>query len=196
MSVLSRVITGSSTILPNPDEESHEAVLETRGLNSVVTKTYDTLAGKQRRPCGQYTRYDTSVRAKIAKFAVSHGNRAAVVNFSREMGHPISESTIRGFKKEFVSAVNKGMEPDDIVELCHRKRGRPLLLSDELDLKVQGYLKKLRIAGGIVNHTIAIAVGKGIVNYHSPSLLIENGGTLDLTYKWAESLMKRMDLVR
>ena len=48
----------------------------------------------------------------------------------------------------------------------------------------------------MVNRTIVIAVGHGIANYHDPSLLVENGGTLEITRKWVESLMKRINLVK
>ena len=50
----------------------------------------------------------------------------------------------------------------------------------------------MRIAGRIVNRTIAIASIKGIVKSHDPSLL----NYFDLSPSWARSLLKRMNFVR
>jgi hypothetical protein len=47
-----------------------------------------------------------------------------------------------------------------------------------------------------VNRSIAIATAKGVVKAHNPSLLAENGGSVSLGRKWAESLFKRMNFVK
>lgn len=57
-------------------------------------------------------------------------------------------------------------------------------------------MRKLRVAGGIVNRSITIAGAQGIVNFHDPSLLVQNGGVLELSRKLAEAIMKLMGLVR
>ena len=61
---------------------------------------------------------------------------------------------------------------------------------------MQAYVRKLRAAGTPVNRSIVIAAARGMVMHHSPSLLPEHGGNLELGRKWAESLMSRMGLVR
>ena len=61
---------------------------------------------------------------------------------------------------------------------------------------VQGYVLSLRGHGGVINRTIALSAAKGIVEFHDATLLVENGGHINLTQKWAESLLTRMNMVR
>ena len=57
-----------------------------------------------------------------------------------------------------------------------KKRGRPLLLGEELDTAVKNYIKAVRDAGGVINTSITIATG--IVRKTDRSLLLENGGPI------------------
>ena len=47
-------------------------------------------------------------------------------------------------------------------EIPEKKRGRPCLLSDELDKQVQSYLLQLRDNGSVVNTNVAIACALGL----------------------------------
>ena len=182
--------------LPNPEEEGTKASSsETRAVNAVVEAVYDSATNRKRKR-GSYNYYEAPLRAKIAKHACMHGNKAAAMAFSRQTGKCIPESTVRGIKKRYLTELKKVQDPGLIEELQHRNRGHPLLLEEYLDRRVQIYIKKLRLAGGVVNRSIVLAVAHGIVNHHEPSLLAVNGGSLILSRKWAESLMKRMGLVR
>ena len=77
--------------------------------------------------------------------------------FSRELQRPLSESTVRGFKKAYYSELKKVKDPDKVQELPHGARGKPNKLGD-LDQKVQAYIRKLRAAGTPVSRSIVIAV--------------------------------------
>ena len=50
---------------------------------------------------GRYSQYTPELRAKIGKFALKHGNAAAVRHFQAELGHEIPESTIRGMQDKY-----------------------------------------------------------------------------------------------
>jgi len=63
-----------------------------------------------------------------------------------------------------------------------------------LDEQVQNYIRKLRMCGGIVNQTVVVSAATGILRSHDPSLLKENGGHIDFSRKWSESIMQRMGL--
>ena len=89
---------------------------------------------------------------------------------------------MRGFKKAYYSELKKVKEPDKVLELLHGEPGQPKKLGD-LDQKVQAYIRKLRAAGTPVNRSIVIAADRGIVMHHSPSLLPEHGGNLELGRK-------------
>ena len=134
------------------------------------------------------------MRAKMDRFAAENGNKRAVEKFSRELKRPLSQNTVRGFKKAYYSELKKVKDPDMISELMHGARGRPVKLGD-LDQKLQVYISKLRPAGTPVNCSIVTAAARGMVVYHNPSLLPERGRKLELGRKWAESLMSRMGLV-
>ena len=71
-------------------------------------------------------------------------------------------------------------EAMDINELSDEKRGRKLMLGEELDKQVQSYLLDL-CCNGVVNSSITIAVAQGIVTNYDSNLLFENGGHVTLT---------------
>ena len=74
-----------------------------------------------------------------------------------------------------------------------KKRGRPLLLGDELDKQVQSYVRATRDGKGAVTTTVnvVLAAGKAIVQHHNKSLSNENGGPINL-----RSLLERMNFVK
>ena len=71
-----------------------------------------------------------------------------------------------------------------------------MLLGDDLDIKVQMYLKKVREGGGVVSARIAMAAARGIVLTCDRSLLVEFGGHVELSKLWAYSLLDRMKFVQ
>ena len=169
---LVRTKSPTKPYLPDPSkEESDKDALEVEAANQCVEKEL----GRKRR--GTYSYYDPELRAKTGKYAATSGNAAAVRKFSEQLGKPISESTVRGFKKAYCSALSESRSAEPITRLEHRLRGRPLLLGD-LDSNVQQYVRKLRLAGGIVNRAIVIAAATGIVEHNNPALLHTHGGTV------------------
>ena len=73
---------------------------------------------------------------------------------------------------------------------------KKLLSGEQLDSKVQFFIKSVRDSGRVVNFAIVRAAAKGIVLSHDRSLLFENGGHIELTKSWAKSLLKRMNMVK
>ena len=148
----------------------------------------------QRRKRGSYNRYDDQTRAKIARYSSEHGNKAAAEKFSNELGHVVSESTVRNMMT-YLSVLKIEKDPDIIQSLPHAARGRPLMLR-EYDKDVTHYIKSLREAGGIVNRSIIIAATTGIVSHKNSGLLKEHGGPIDLGRSWAESFLRRNGYVK
>ena len=181
--------------LPDPTRElTKKKELEVANTNKRVAEAMESQPCRRKRS-GSYTYYPPKLRAKIGRFAAESGNKAAVEKFSKELGKPVSESTVRGFKKKYYEASKGNQTGEPIARLEHGLRGRPLKLGD-LDSNVQDYLKKLRVAGGVVNRAIVIAAAKGIVEHHNPAMLYEHGGTVELGKKWADSLLSRMNFVK
>ena len=154
----------------------------------------EQLIKNRKRPCSHYY-YDPELRAKIGKFAATSGNKAAVEKFSKELGRPVSESTVRGMKKAYYIALKHKKDGEPITRLEHGLRGWPLLLGD-LDAHVQEYIRKLRLAGCIVNRAIVIAAATGVVQHNNPAILSAHGGPLELGKKWADSILLRMGFVK
>ena len=89
-------------------------------------------------------------------------------------------------------------EEDDltVTSLPAKKLGRPLLLGEELERKIQLYLKAIRESGGVVNTAIALGAARGIILKLNRTMLLENGGHVDLTKAWARGLLGRMGYVK
>ena len=105
-----------------------------------------TSIGSKRTERGPYKQYSASVRAKIGKHASHHGVAAAARYFSKKLNCHVSKTTVQSTRSSYTEGVWKQRVKDegDIVALPLRKCGRPLLLGQQLDTKVQLYLKKVR----------------------------------------------------
>ncbi len=69
----------------------------------------------QRKRRGAYNYYHPELRAKVGKYAAISGNKSAVDKFSVEIGKPISESTVHGFKKAYCSALSTSNAPINVI---------------------------------------------------------------------------------
>ena len=111
--------------------------------------------------------------------------------------HDIGESTVRVFKKRYLEEMKKLENPEDEVRsLPILKRGRKVMLGEQLDDKVKKYIMALRSAGTPVSSSIVMAVGEGMVKAHDRTMLVQHGGHIQITKAWALSLLKRMGYVK
>ena len=83
-----------------------------------------------------------------------------------------------------------------INKLPERKRGRPYLLGEKLEMQVRAYLQTLRVNGTVVNTSIAIGCAKGIAMNEDINVLACNGGHIALTKHWAKHLLGHMEFVK
>ena len=123
---------------------------------------------------GQYKKYTPAQRSAIGKYSCLHGAAAAAKHFSKLWGSKICDSTVKSIKKAYLQEMRKRPRSDDgeeIAALPTKKRGRKLLLGEDLDMKVQIYLRKVREGGGAVSARIALAAARGILLKCNPSLL-------------------------
>ena len=101
-------------------------------------------------------------------------------------------------KKAYLEELKrKRSEESEVSVLPYKKCGRPLLLCDLLDKKVQTYLldeevmtylRGLRDGSGVVLARITQAAARGILMSGNQSLLAEKGGPVELNRFWANSL--------
>jgi len=132
---------------------------------------------------GKYIIFSPKDRAEIGKYCSQNGPAAAVKKF-KGMFPNLAESTVRGMRKKYEETLNSRKRKLDfegeITEIVSKKRGRPLLLGAELDTKVQKYVSVLRDNGAVINTQIVIAAAKGIVTGTDRTMLVENGGSIDI----------------
>ena len=110
----------------------------------------------------------------------------------------MKETTVKRLKNLYhQELLTKPLElGDDIVpELVPMKRGRPLLIGDELDRQVREYILDTRRVGGDINTAVVIAGGTGIVMSQNLSLLkgMKDG---KLMKDWAKYVLQRMGFVK
>ena len=88
----------------------------------------------------------------------------------------------------------KKSSPGCVLPVISAKRGRPLLLPDDLDEKLRIFINNTRTAGGAVNKHVVYGILMGLIK----SELARYGRYLDyvITNGWLQSLYKRMNLTR
>ena len=79
---------------------------------------------------------------------------------------------------------------DDVV---FKKAGRPNLLDENLIKKVKDVAIGTRQAGGIINIRQILNIAKGVVKSNNPEILVEYGGTVNLTNRWARGILRGME---
>ena len=111
---------------------------------------------------------------------------------------PTSVQTWKGKYLAEISRKQKAGETCDlsVKSLPVKKRGRPLLLGEELDTEVKRYIQAVREGGGVINTAITMAAATAIVRKADRNLLAENGGPITITSNWAKSLLYRMNFVK
>ncbi len=135
----------------------------------------------------------TEMKSKIAKYAAENSVKAAVKKFKDHLLHRIGRIQCETGKMHELKRKRSAADISDVL-LSSKKKGRPLLLGDELDKQVQAYITNLRSGHAVVNTAIVLALAEGIVKGSDPSLSVCNGGSVDLTKDWGKSTMKRMGL--
>ena len=124
-----------------------------------------------------------------------HGAAAAARHFSNKMGTSVSESTVKSIKSRYKDESRKprASTGSSVVKSLPEKT---LLLGDELDKKLQLYLRRIREDGGPLTAGIAIAAARGILMAEHKHRLFENGGHIKLNRHWAYGFFKRMGYVQ
>ena len=176
-------------------------------LSTVVPSSYISEANKEVSEAtkklekrGPYMKLTPEKKADIGKYAAENGIVSAVRRFSKDFpGGTLKETTVHGWKVKYLSELGKRKrEGGELVvkTLPVAKIGRPLLLGEDLDKKVQNYLFSLRDVGGVINTAIVRAAAAGMVKRKDPRLLASNGGHISLSKDWARYMLQRIGFVK
>ena len=138
------------------------------------------------------TRKKTNARLQT-EYANHCGTTNAVNRFKKEFPK-LTESTVRGWLTKYMSQLKNTPQivPQDVQ--IGTKRGRPLLLPEELDFKLRSFIINLRTAGGTINRHVLYGVLMGLIK----SDLAKYGQYLEfhITNGWVQSLYTRMGFRR
>ncbi len=89
------------------------------------------------------------------------------------------------YKKELYTRKKQGKEMN-VTKIVSKKRGRPLILGEELDKQVHMYVRTLGSNGCPINTAIVMATALGIVKSHNSNLLRCHGGHIDINKHWGK----------
>ena len=177
-----------SSYLPGPSSvNSSEVMIKTEQDQKRVGKSKMKREGRKMSR-GRYVQYSDELRARIGKFALTHGNTAAIKHFYSELGHEIPESTIRGMKDKYQVTLERS-GGDQVTQVGAAPRGRPASLGP-LDSLVQDAVLKLEERGEQITTFLVIAAAKQVIMSRHPQLLEDNSVKLNTT--WAKSLIRRL----
>ena len=87
-------------------------------------------------------------------------------------------------------------ESDVVNSLPKTEQGRSKLLGNDLDEKVQLYIKSVREHNGVVSSGVVMAAARGIILSCAKEKLAQFGGHINLNKHWAFSLLQRMNFVK
>lgn len=157
--------------MPDPTQIENMQFKKHKSLLCVILKWK-----KPSPPCrkiirSEYGTYTPETTAKIARYAIENGPAKAACHFSEDLGREVTESTIRSTQTLFQGSPSK----NTLSVLPYSPRGRPLKLEQYDDL-VKAYIRRLRVAGGVVNAQTVITGDKGIVLFKDSTLLQKKMG--------------------
>ncbi len=193
-------------VLPDP-----KGFLSAKVPSSSISKVNDAVKGilsdqvnngtPSTKKRGPYILVKTEEKIQIARRAAENGIANTIRHYAKMFPNlDLKESSVRTWRNSYRLEIKKrvrcGEDNLTVSELPTKKRGRPLLLGEELEEQVRAYLTSLRENGAVVNTAILIACAEGIVKTKDCNLLACNGGHISLTKDWAKSLMGRMGLVK
>lgn len=190
-------------VLPSPEGPLKEIIPSSTiaSINKDVGKELMKEASKER---GPYSKLTPSQKALIGKRAAIYGVTASMRYFRAKYPDlDLKETSVRRFKNSYNGEMRKQKrrrEPEtvdiEIEELPAKRRGRPTLLFEDMEVQLKAYLDRLREKGGVVNTAITIASARGIVIKRDSNLLDVNGGHICLSKHWAKSFLQRIGFVK
>ncbi len=160
-----------------------------------ANKEIEPLDEKQPGTRGTYLKLTEKQKADIAAYAVENEGTSAVRHL-KKLGISVNESSVRtwvGKYKDQQKKLLKAGETDLRVKaIPSAKRGRPLLLGNDLDAQAKEYIRALRDKHSVVTVPVTMAVGTAIIESRNRMFLSKNGGSIEITKAWARSLLYRM----
>ena len=85
---------------------------------------------------------------------------------------------------------------DDVKDIVKKKTGRTALLPAEVIQKVVDLISALRLKGAPVSSSVICSVARGAILVNDRSLLLGNGGRINLNIDWSRQVLYQFDTIR
>ena len=190
--------TQSSSPLPDPDGPLSSKIPSCSIISANDEVKPLMSSGRATHERGTYDRFTLEEKAIIARRGIENGVTRTIRQYNKNLqGRKLRESTVRTwitqYKKQL--AMRKALGDEDLLaaligQLEQKRRGRPLLLGEQLDRYTREYIAELRRNGGIINAQIVSSAALGIVKNFDANLLQSNGGHISCSQEWAKGLLK------
>ena len=181
---------------PNAEDNAVDGAICESANKEIEAQIAPSSKGKKRKRVS-YNHYDAVTRLKIAKSACDIGLTATARKFSKTLSKRVAYTTVQSIRNDYWKKLREDVQdPIEISSLPQAKRGRPLLIGEELDSRVLQHIMAIRKEGGCVSLKIILGAAIGILKATHPSALKVNGGPLSLTKHWAKSFATRHKLVK
>ena len=165
-------------------------IKENETVAEELRKTEDSNRRRQK-----YYKWAHVQRAEIGKRAAWHGNAPTVRLFGGK--YPgLKGQTVSDFKLAYLELKNKKNNAHaDLKKIVKKKTGRPTLLPAELMQKVVDLVSALRLKQAPVSSSVICSIARGVNLANDTSLLLENGGHVNLNIYWSRQVLYRFDTV-
>ena len=127
-----------------------------------------------------------TIKREAWKYALLHRTKVTVERFNKVYPKcTFVRTTINNWKLK--------MKKEKDGKTIFKKKGRPNLVSDDFMKKIKTIMIGTRTAGTAISRRIVMTIGNGVVRSNSPTLLKENGGSLELTENWVRGVIRSMN---
>jgi len=176
----------------DPDRNSSKRIVSASGITpSYVVNTAQGLVnvdiGKNRKRL--LPNPTAEVKLKAARYAIDQDSpTAALKKFRVEYpDYSFSRQSISRWSILLQKAIKAGSTVSERIFPEHV--GRPYVLDERLMRFVKDLIVGSREAGAVILRNDVINIGNGVIMAEQPNILVENGGHVKLTDKWARNVL-------
>ena len=165
--------------------------LSQREREKVIVELHDVEESKGK--SSKYRVWTPAQRVEIGKHGADHGNAATVRILG--LNYPaLKRQTVSDFELAYLK-LKKSNEAanSDIKKIVKKIAGRSTLQPESLMKKVIDTVANLRLRGAPVSSAVIRAVARGVIIANDRSLLLENGGYIDLSTDWSRQVLYRFE---
>ena len=138
---------------------------------------------------GRPKKYQKEIPEKVKREAGNHALTFGTSSFIKKFSVKYPKFTF--IRTSVTNWKNKCKTRGD--HFVFKKVGRPNLLDDNLIKKVKDIALGTRQTGGVINRKQIVNIAEGAVRANDPDILKEFAGTVELTNRWAKSVMSDLN---